>query len=126
MARKPLSREEYVTRGKRYRMTLLGDIAPTVSSPTMWSCDVCGRVLKKSLNAIIFHSPCVCRTQMTLKASDYESLANQLGIQWSGQYPINNKVRIEWFGKGGVSFPASYSELAYGFISSRLRVYIDA
>jgi hypothetical protein len=125
MARKPLGRNEYVLRGKRHQMTLIGETAPTVSTPTWWRCDVCGRELHKSMNAIIHHSPCVCRTEMTLKAHDYETLATQLGITWSGQYPVNNKIKIEWFGRGGISFYASYSELAYGFIPSRLKGYIE-
>ena len=125
MARRPLNREEYEKRGALHKMTLIGEPAPTVATPTMWRCDVCGRELYKSLNSLIFHSPCICRTQVTLKPSDYEYLANRLEIVWGGFYPKTNKVKIMWVGRNGESFIASYSELAYDFIPNRLKGYID-
>lgn len=125
MAKKSLSRAEYVLRGKHHQMTLLGDAPQRATMPTLWRCDVCGRELEKSVNAIMWHSPCICRTPLTLKPNDYSELANRLGIQWQNEYPHNNKVKVSWIGVHGESFKASYTELAYDFIPSRLKGYLE-
>jgi len=106
-------------------MTLLGDVPVRISMPTYWQCDVCGRELYKSLTAITHHNSCICKSSLTLKAYHYKNLANRLGITWCNEYPVSNKVKVSWVGRNGESFEASYSELAYDFIPSRLRGYLE-
>lgn len=125
MGRKSLTRDEYEKRGKKHHMTLIGDVPSRISMPTHWRCDICGRELYKSLVATQYHSPCICRTPLTLKPDDYSALASRLGITWCNEYPVSNKVKINWIGRDGQPFVASYSELAYDFIPSRLRGYIE-
>lgn len=120
MPRKSLTLYHYNGLAEKSKCQLVGDVPNRATIPTQWVCLVCGRNLNKSYNAMKYHSICVCRSEMVLKREDYQALAERLGVKWLGQYPPNSKVVVSWSGTSGV-FLASYHQLAYGFISQKLR-----
>lgn len=125
MPRKSFALDNYTRLSETHKMKLIGNAPRYVTEPTTWQCEVCGRYHQKSYNAIRHHSPCVCRTSITLKKSDYLLLSSKLGITWMGEYPATNKIKINWSTKSGKVFKASYHELAYSKIPKRLMEYIN-
>lgn len=130
MGRKSLTREEYEKAGKAKGIEFIGESVPqTVFDSTTWRCLHCGVVMKKTYRAVDLSSHgCLCYTDATLKEVNYRELAARYGIEWVGgeYFPHSTKTKTNWRTPAGVTFEASYHELAYTKPPVRIRDIFDA
>ena len=129
MARQSNSITDYRRIGLAKGIEFVGPSVPSsVQVPTRWRCRNCGRVMHKTYFAVsVGKHGCRCQNDQSLQQMDYVTLADTLGLEWLGgeYFPANNKVKTTWFSpKTNSRFMASYHELAYDNVPSRLRKYL--
>jgi hypothetical protein len=116
-----IEKSDYHKLANKKKVLWIGSRLPssTIES-TQWKCDLCGRELQKSYQAMrSYPNPCRCRSGTIKTPDDYRALAKSLSRQLScdvefpnQDYPKNTYDKVLWL-FNDVEISESYHNLAY-------------